>query len=887
MDVSIIFSAVFFLIAALGAYKGYTRAKKKGVRYSVTRFFIILLSALISVFIARAVAGKLSSVVYGALADGNLPEQITEILSDLPSAPAVILALVSMIIAPILFYPVNSVITLILKILAPFVTPPIISLGKLVSGAFAKKEKPETEEADSTAADAAAFSSDEATEAADTAEELEESDADSADKKSKKAKKQKRARTAKREQPSVGGTRTYGGAAITFGILAGVLSVLIFFAPIFAGLGIIGMIEDTVSEADAFDLGEAAPVMDTVHCCTHNAAIAATNAIGGKLMFNTLTTFKVNGEKITLYNEAQLLCEVAKAALSISSEEKTPEEKAEALDCVLPIFDKSAIIPVLASEFLAGASAAWEKGESFCTIAPPADAETPAHDVMLEAISLFKNSTADTVKEDVGTVVKIAAVIVRNDIVGNMPENPMELLENRALISDLFFEIFENGRLKVLVNSLVNTGIEMMTGMLNVPETLDGVHGSLIAELGAVSAEDEAALKSSLDSVFRRYGIDITSKSLSEFALLAMSVCGTDLSSLSESDIKALLTGIEINGKDTVKEVNISSDAGFRESTLLVTTKYIESVHGTASADSRAEANALADVFASLSDVTDLFSDSDAGVASTVKSLGTILDKLASCSTIGKRCVDSIVVALLQSDTVYDTVHMDKVSSTHFANSIIEGTENGSYSEMMSSIANVIEAMTKTTSSDGLDKDSVVSVISSLTPEVATALGHLVSDNLVSAMGFGGQTAEGVSGILTSVFDNIASAKSEGMDDSTYAEESKKIAEIIDVTMSISGNPSSDVDIDSYVDSVMDSTIITSSLCESVYADGEDAKIDPLGTGMNLSENDKSALVENLQERISAQEGEEKDEAVKNAKAIAAYLNVKVEFIDGQLQIQE
>jgi hypothetical protein len=105
--------------------------------------------------------------------------------------------------------------------------------------------------------------------------------------------------------------------------------------------------------------------------------------------------------------------------------------------------------------------------------------------------------------------------------------------------------------------------------------------------------------------------------------------------------------------------------------------------------------------------------------------------------------------------------------------------------------------------------------------------------------------------------------------------------------MSISGNPSSDIDIDSYVDSVMDSTIITSSLCESVYADGEDAKIDPLGTGMNLSENDKSALVENLQERISAQEGEEKDEAVKNAKAIAAYLNVKVEFIDGQLQIQE
>ena len=890
MDVSIIFSIAFFLIVALGALRGFRRAKKKGLKRTLTRFVIIVLSAVISIFAAKAIASKISAALFDALSNGTLPEQINDIFNDLPSAPAIILALVSMIISLVLFYPVNSIVTLILRLLSPLGVMAVEAIIDLVRGAFAKK-KSKSDAVAAETADASNGTNDEIApdavasgEAPDAENVSDITDGPSEDSSDVKKQKKKKKTAGKKERV---GTNLSEPFNIGFGILAGVLSVFIFFAPILAGLSIIGMVEDVASGTEAADIEELAPAMEYVHGFTHNAAISVSNAIGGKLMFNALTTFTVNGEKITLYNEAELMCGVAEVALGVYDEGKSPEEKADALDGIMPLFDRSSVIPIIVSEFLSGASKAWEKGETFCGISNPVGEANPMSNAIVDAVALFKDSTPETVREDVSTVIKLASILVKNDVIGNMPENPMDLLKNRTLVSDLFFEIFENARLKVLVNSLVNTGIDMITAALNVPETLDGAYDAFLAELKAASSTDEASLAASFDAVFKRYGIDITGDAVADFTSTAVTTYGLNLSSLSSSELQALLASIDVNKNGTVYTASLSTLSGFRDVTLLVTTEYIESAHGTATNDLRAEANALADVFASLSDVTGLFSGENTGVTSTIKSLGGILDKLAACGTIGRDCVDSLVVALLQSDGVYETIHMDKVSSTHFANSIIDGSKNSSYSSMMNEIAGVIETMTQSTEGS-LEKDNVESVIASLTPETAAALGHLVSGSLVSNMGFGGNTASGVSQILTSVFENIADAKKNNtMDDATYAEESKKIAEIVDVTMNISKNKSDSVDVNSYVDNVMSSEIVTKSLCESVYGDGDSVTVDPLNTGINLSEANKDTLITNLQNRIDTADASDKEDTKKNAIAVAAYMNVDIEIVGDQIVVRD
>lgn len=892
MDVSVIFSVIFFLIVALGAYRGFRRAKKKGLKHSVTRFVIILLSALISILVARAVAVKISKALYTALADGTLPQQITDVFNDLPSAPAVILALVCMILAPILFYPINSIIKLILKLISPLAIALALSVFKLISKAFAGKSKknggtednaaPEAEEAeqfsDASSQPDAAEVSEAVSDDISVSDEITD-----VKKKAKKPKKQKRDRHKAPDSDS----RSGGILSVTFGILAGVLSVFIFFAPILAGLGIIGMIEDVASGAEIAEVEEIAPALEIAHGCTHNAAVSVSNALGGKLMFNALTTFKVNGEKIALYNELELVCGIAETAFSVYDEEKTAEQKTAALDGILPLFDKSSIIPIMVSEFLAGAAEAWDSGDTFCGISLPVDKESPLHDMLIDTLAVFKDSTAQTVREDVATVIKIASVVVKNDVVGNSPENPAELLDNRKLVSDLLFEVFENTRLKILVDSLANTGIRMMTSALSVPESFDGIYNSFLNGLKNASGTDAETLQASFNGVFRRYGIDITEGSLAGFTNSVIANCGFNPYSLNESTLKTLLKNIDINKKETVYTADLSTEEGYRGATLLITAQHVDEVQGAVVSDSRAEADALAEVFASVSEVTDLFSGEGGGVSSTVKSFGKILDKLAACGTIGRGCVDSLLVALIQSDSVYDTLHMDKVEATHFANAIVDGAKSTSYSAMMDHVSDVVDAMTKSSQGE-LDKSNMESVISSLTPETATALGHLVSDNLVENMGFGAETASGVSGMLTNVFDNIAEVKKNNtMDDATYAEESRKIAELIDVTMTISENKSDSVDIDSYVDNVMSSTIVTDSLCESVYADGDTPIIDPLNSGMNLSDSDKDSLVNNLQSKLDAADAADKDATARNAVAVAAYMNVKVEIVNGIVTIPD
>ncbi len=913
MDLALIISLVFFLFVALAALRGWRKGRKKSWQSSLVRFLVILISAIISIFVAKKIASTVTDVLFEKLAAGSLPEELIAIFEDLPSAPAIILTVVAMIVAPILFYPVNFIIKLILKIFSPIFVKLITKLTNVIVSKRQAKAAAEEAEAEAPAVSdakteelAAADESadgeqnayvdvafdDNGTETSLSEDGTPEADVnlteESDEVKPKKQKKQKKARKAHRTYDADSSGACGRGFGIAFGILAGVLGVFVFFAPIMGALGLVGMIEETIANAGVSELEEAKPALDAVDSATHNAAVGTVNALGGRLIFNSLTTFRVNGEKITLAKEAELVCTVAKTAMTVSDEAKTAEEKSAALKDVLPAFDKSGIIPVLLSEFLSGASTAWEAGEDFCGVSLPVE-DGAMSDLLIEAISLFKDSTPTTVKEDAATIINIVSVVIRNDLIGNMPEDPMTLLGNKTLISDLFYEVFENDRLNVLVSSLVNTGIEMMTAAIGVPENLDEVHAKFITEISASrTAANADELRAAYGAIFKKYGINITDKALSDFATSMISAYGLEVPSIDSTELENLLSSVKINKDGEDKTVNLSDKTAFSENTLLVTTEMIEAAHGTPGKDSRAEADALADVFASVPEVTTLFSGENVVIADTVKALGKILDKFAACGNIGKACVDNLIVALLQSEVVYDAIAMDKVTATHFANSVVSGTGDGkTYEQIMGDIANVINTMTDVTDSDEFDSEKVESVLMTLTPETATALKHVVNGALVDQIGMSGGNSEGVSNILSSVFDNIATAKRDGMDDATYETEVKKVSDLLNTTMTITDDSEKSIDVETYVNSAMDSVIVSDALADNVYGEDGSVTLDPLGNGTNLDDTEKASLLETLQENIDNAEASDKERTERNAVAVAAYLNVPVEVVDGQIKIIE
>lgn len=925
MDLALIISVIFFALVFSGASRGWRKSRNKTWQESLVRLLVTLTSAIISVFVAKAVASAIANTLYEKLAAGVLPEQITALFEDLPSAPAVILALVCMIISPILFYPVRFIVKLILKLLSPIF---VFLLNKLSGAVFRaasrKKERAAATEDASEAAEAGtahtcceSANASEADELLINGEVLQENEAiafessedmaaqttntepesehgvyteytEAAYEEPVKEKKRKKQRKSRKNREVIATSKWGRICGISFGVLAGALGVFIFFMPIMGFVGVVGTIEETIAGADISGLEEAEAVLQTVDSATHNAAVGTVNALGGRLMFNSLTTFKVKGEKITFSKETELICTVVNTAMTVTNGEKSAEEKSAALQDIMPALENSNIIPVVLSEFLAGASSSWKRGEDFCGISLPGE-DGAASGLLLDTLSIFEGSTPTTIKEDAATIIKLADVVVRNDIIGNMPENPMDLLSNKTLVSDLFYEIFENARLKVLINSLINTGIEMMTEMMNIPADCDSLYSDFLSELCSeknVGSEDE--LRDSFDQTFKKYGIDITKEALNAFTSSVIDTYGLSFALIGETEIKELLGSLTITVENGEKTVDISESEGFVTYTVLMTTDKIESAHGNPDVDSRTEANALAEVFASASEITTLFSGEGAVISDTVKSLGKILDRFAACQNIGKECVNSLIVALLQSDMVYDTMSLDKITATHFANSVISGTKNNkSYEDIMSEIANVIDTMADVSGSDEFDKNAIKSVISDLSPETATALKHIISGNLASQMGFGEESQNGVSDMLSSVFDNIAEAKNNGMDDATYEAETEKIANLLDTTMTITGDSDESIDVKTYVDSTMDSVIISDSLSDTVYQNGEEPIIDPLGTNMELGEDEKVSLVETLQGKIDSAKTEDKESTKKNAVAVAAYLNVRVEIVGNTVQIIE
>ncbi|MBQ9070104.1 MAG: hypothetical protein IJY23_01975 [Clostridia bacterium] len=895
MDIGAIFTIAFFAILALALLRGLFRGKKFVWQYTLTRMLVSILSAVIAVFVAVAVAKNLSATLYGMLEAEAFSDEIKATLSELESVPAVLQAVVSMILAPILFYPIRFVAKIILKIFAPLFRKLLMSLSdktsekkaaKAAAKATVSETNGESEKGDVSEETVASESGDEdfilkAVNVEEVSENAFEATPEEDGKKKKREKKPK-----KKAGYYASGKNPVG---IAIGMAGALIGVIIFFAPIMGGLSVIGSIVGTVADAELDAIGDdVKPVIEIADSVTNSTAVKTNNMLGGKLIYDALTTYDIGSEKATLSKEVELLCAVADAALVIMDEEAGTEDSSQAVAKVSEAFDSSAILPSVISETISAAATAWSEGETFLGTELPGGDNELLGSILTDAVIVFKDSTPETVKEDFKTILDVLVVVVENDIIDNPPSDPMLMLENKKFISDLLYLFFENDRLSTLVGGLIDTGISMLTDTLGVPKSLDELHASMFSAIAATNAcESEEALAIALDAVFAKHGIDLPEESAASLAAALNSSYGLTLEGATEDGIKSHLTAVSVNVNGEAKTLDLSNSDVFAANTLIMTSDVIVASHGNTVTDSRAEANALADIFASISTLSGLFSGEDNSIADMLTTLGESLDKFAATQLIGKECVDNLVTALLQSESVESALSMDPIQATAFAKSVIKGTNTKSYSVIMGDIANTIDVLSNVSSSETVDEESIKEAINTLTPETAGALKELVTPELVVELGVGEESKEGVSQVLSNVFDNIATAKDEGMSDEEFTAETEKISNVLNVTMSMSDGTASseDIEFDNYVSNVMDSKILSSTIVDSVYGESDEPQMDPLNTGMEITEGQQETLVNTLQEKLDAADDESKEDTEKTVTAVAAYMNVKVEIIDGVVTI--
>ncbi len=823
-----IFSGAFLIVAALAILFGVLRGKRKIWQVSVSRIIMTVVAALLAVAASLAISWVVLGIVADSLISSGMLGDISSLMSEVPSAQTAVLALVSMLITPILFLVFYAVFR---PITSAFVKP----LARLIARQKSKS-------------------------------------VDENGEKHKLTKQEKNARLTLEKSHWLGAL---------IGGFSGLLTLCVLIVPLVGGIGIVSDIAAAPLEELASENPELEVIPEIVDASANNVGPVTVKCLGGGLLYDLMTSYPTDNGFATLRHESGLVRSVANAALTVADDE-APAEKVKAdLAEVSRSFDDSVLLPAMVAEVVSAAADDWSRGEDFHGIECPSLGGDDLQPVVNSVIEGLAQSDVQTIKTDIKTVIDIVATLVVNDTLDKLDGDPMALLAEEETTSEVIKLLLDNPRLNVAVDGITDFGMKLLMAEVSAPADKSELYTSFLEAFEGVYIENSPAQADESDSqkdtladayakVFDTYGLrvdDATAKSAAD-------------AKRSGADMEAWVK------KNVVGDVD-----SFGEKTELISTDMI--VDGKADiVDTDAEAKALAHAFAVIYNIMNDLSGEDFDVKTVLGSMGPALDSFSETQTIGKEHTAYILKALLQSELVHDKIGFSVLEATDSANSITKNAETKKYDGMLNSLALVVDAVEAASNPDIDTTEAVNKMLDDLTPETAEVIQTMATPSVVQNYGVSEKSAEPVSEMISNTFGNLSSAKEEGMSDEEYAKESAAVSDMMNVLMSAGSSESSSVfgedsttgkTAGEYIDTIMDSSVMSKTLVETVYGDGDEAKSDPLNSEREITESEKTGFVDAANAKWSSMSTEEQNEdSKKELTAIGAVINVKIELVDGQ-----
>ena len=863
MNYSAIVTGVLFAFLAIaigyGVFKGYRQPWQK----TVARIATVFLASLTAIGVAKGIAKSLASTAFQMVVANIDPQLFAELTKSLPSIEKILGALCCIVLAPIIYVIPLILFRIIYAIISYFIMKAI--LGDEDALTDEEMEAEVEEELKSTRAH-------KILKAAETADEQTE-------------------QAAKDEEVVITDSNVIGKKLLGMGLgaLCGLMIFVLSWAPLTGAIGLIGEVSDTLNLNEMEELAEVYEILDPI---TDSAAVKFTNALGGKGVFNSLATSRVNGAKFALRTEIDSLIIVADNIDLLSDGGELTDEKIIAIaNLFTKVFDKSTILPMLASEFITGAANAWSNDEAFCGIMLPFDSENKTLSIfktpILNAIGQFKDSNVDTVRQDVHTIVNIVIILVENDALDTLKNSDaMQLLENTKVMRPLLIEIFKNSHTAAIVDNTLDYAIHFFASdVLKANDNLDDLYVSLVNDLAEIKAsENEKNITNDIKSAFSKVGISLTKESAEALKDKFIATFGENLSGISVNGVKSLLSGNDITitlSDKTTTTLKIKDNASIVKHTVLITVDALKSTHRGIT-DIEKEVDTLVKTIASLPELANAMNGDIEKYGEYMQNIGGILDDISASQLIGRDCTNNLIILIFQSDFISEVLPIDTVSITNAAKTIINGAANKSYKVIMAELGKTVDALmsfTDSNNADVKDTETLNNLLVTITPESAEIIENMISEELVSDLGVDEESASAMTNILSTTLNKIANT-----DDEKKSEEVEKITNVINTTidMTTGGGENADITMKDYVGDILDSSVLTETVVEHTYDENGELKENALNTNYTYQpadDEEKAELEATLTEKLAASENKEDTE--KAIQAIGSIINVQFVIVDG------
>ena len=410
---------IVYVAVALVAVYGLLRGLRKGLYKSLIDLGVFLITAIASIFIAKALSKALVNVekLQGILTTlcewfPDMSETLADLQSTITSMPedmvSMVMVLPTVFLAPIVFIIVYFLLGFILKI-------PKIIIARSIFG------------------------------------------------------------------PN-GGEEYHGGSRIFGGVVGAVTRIAAFAVVLIPLVGYINLANDSLTNMTTAQPAEAEELVeepttgmdsdfdsvgstlsqiqaDYVSPIADNFAVKSVYACGGKWIFNTLSSVNVNSIDITLSNELNVLTSMYDDVTVIMG---TPvphygEKQVQAINNITDTMDSAVVIPSLVSSAFSYASQQWLDGNAVFGIekVKVGDYYEPTLDKIL---TMLASTTQETVKLDLHTLGNILGICVENELFKELLDggNVINTIERETFLGEIFLELYKNEKTKALTVDLVN-----------------------------------------------------------------------------------------------------------------------------------------------------------------------------------------------------------------------------------------------------------------------------------------------------------------------------------------------------------------------------------------------------------------------------------------------
>ena len=264
-----------------------------------------------------------------------------------------------------------------------------------------------------------------------------------------------------------------------------------------------GMLKEMgITEADARKAAEDAE---------SDPLVTVYNALGGKKIVASMTSFTVGKEETTIGKEMTALAKFGGNLIRLSDSEikNYGTKEAELMENLSDCFEDSLLLPSIGGEIIWYATDAWDNGESFMGIEKPdlgKDDTTKmfaeAFDHILEAFQSDARNT-DNLREDFATVASLVKIMAEDGVFSAMQESStnalIDKLSNGTTISDMVGVLHGNSRFSVLVTDITNIGMRFIAEALQLPKNAEEIYKNFTTEIADAVNEVRASGKSATE----------------------------------------------------------------------------------------------------------------------------------------------------------------------------------------------------------------------------------------------------------------------------------------------------------------------------------------------------------------------------------------------------